>query len=64
MTPERTLPTLLQGVSVTVNGLPAYVDYVSPTQINALVPDDDTLGPVPVQVTAAGVKASSKAVGT
>jgi uncharacterized protein (TIGR03437 family) len=48
------LPTTLQGVSVTVNGLPAYVDYVSPTQINALVPDDDTVGPVPVQVTAAG----------
>ena len=48
------LPTTLQGVSVTVNGLPAYVDYVSATQINALAPDDDTLGPVPVQVTAAG----------
>jgi uncharacterized protein (TIGR03437 family) len=48
------LPTLLQGVSVTVNGLPAYVDYVSPTQINALAPDDGTLGPVPVQVTSAG----------
>jgi uncharacterized protein (TIGR03437 family) len=49
------LPTSLQGVSVSVNGLPAYVDYVSPTQINALAPDDDTLGPVQVQVTAAGV---------
>jgi uncharacterized protein (TIGR03437 family) len=48
------LPTSLEGVSVTVNGLPAYVDYVSPTQINALAPDDDTLGPVPVQVTTAG----------
>ena len=48
------LPTLLQGVSVTVNGLPAYVDYISPTQINALAPDDATLGPVPVQVTTAG----------
>jgi uncharacterized protein (TIGR03437 family) len=48
------LPTLLQGVSVTVNGLPAYVDYVSPTQINALAPDDGMLGPVPVQVTSAG----------
>jgi uncharacterized protein (TIGR03437 family) len=47
------LPTSLQGVSVTVNGLPAYVDYISPTQINALAPDDATLGPVPVQVTAA-----------
>jgi uncharacterized protein (TIGR03437 family) len=48
------LPTSLQGVSVTVNGLPGYVDYVSPTQINALAPDDATLGPVPVQVTTAG----------
>jgi uncharacterized protein (TIGR03437 family) len=48
------LPTTLQGVSVTVNGLPAYVDYVSPTQINALAPDDATLGPVPVQVTTTG----------
>jgi uncharacterized protein (TIGR03437 family) len=48
------LPTTLQGVSVTVNGLPAYVDYVSPTQINALVPDDATVGPVPIQVTTAG----------
>jgi uncharacterized protein (TIGR03437 family) len=47
------LPTALQGVSVTVNGLPAYVDYISPTQINALAPDDATLGPVPVQVTTA-----------
>ncbi len=54
------LPTTLQGVSVTVNGLPAYVDYVSPTQINALAPDDNTLGPVPVQVTTAG--ATSNAV--
>lgn len=49
------LPNSLQGVSVTVDGLPAYLDYVSPTQVNALVPDDDTLGPVPVQVTAGGV---------
>jgi uncharacterized protein (TIGR03437 family) len=49
------LPTSLQGVSVSVNGLPAYVDYISPTQINALAPDDDTLGAVQVQVTAAGV---------
>jgi len=48
------LPTLLQGVSVAVNGLPAYVAYISPTQINALAPDDATLGPVPVQVTTAG----------
>lgn len=46
------LPTSLSGVSVTINGLPAYVEYISPTQINVLAPDDSTLGPVQVQVTA------------
>jgi uncharacterized protein (TIGR03437 family) len=46
------LPTSLSGVSVTINGKPAYVEYVSPTQVNVIAPDDDTIGPVPVQVTA------------
>jgi len=46
------LPTSLQGVSVTINGEAAYVEYISPTQINVLAPDDATLGSVPVQVTA------------
>jgi uncharacterized protein (TIGR03437 family) len=32
------LPTLLDGVQVTVNGLPAPLNYVSPGQIQALVP--------------------------
>jgi uncharacterized protein (TIGR03437 family) len=45
------LPVALDGVSVTINGKPAYVDYISPTQINALAPDDDTIGQVQVQVT-------------
>jgi len=45
------LPTSLDGVSVTINGKPAYVEYISPTQINALAPDDDTIGQVQVQVT-------------
>jgi uncharacterized protein (TIGR03437 family) len=44
------LPTALDGVSVTVNGLPAYVFYISPTQVNVLAPDDSTLGPVAVHV--------------
>jgi uncharacterized protein (TIGR03437 family) len=46
------LPTSLQGVSVMVNGNPAYVEYISPTQINVLVPDSTTVGSVTVQVTA------------
>ena len=48
-----TLPTSLQGVSVTIDGLPAYVGYISPSQINVLAPDDTMVGPVQVQVTAA-----------
>jgi uncharacterized protein (TIGR03437 family) len=47
------LPTSLQGVSVTINGIPAYVEYISPTQINVLAPDDTTVGQVAVQVTVA-----------
>jgi uncharacterized protein (TIGR03437 family) len=39
------LPTSLQGVSVSINGVPA--------QINVLAPDDATAGTVQVQVTAA-----------
>ena len=49
------LPTALGGTTVTMNGLPAFVYYVSPNQINVLVPDDPTIGTIPVQViTAAG----------
>jgi len=47
------LPTSLQGVSVTIDGVAAYVEYISPTQINVLAPDDATVGAVQVQVTAA-----------
>jgi uncharacterized protein (TIGR03437 family) len=47
------LPTSLQGVSVTINGLPAYISYISPGQINVLAPDDATTGAVQVQVTTA-----------
>ena len=56
------LPTSLDGVSVTINGIPAYVEYISPTQINVLAPDDQTTGQVQVQVTAAGQKSNSFAV--
>ncbi len=47
------LPTSLEGVSVTVNGMPAFVEYISPTQINVLAPDDAATGSVQVQVTKA-----------
>lgn len=44
------LPTTLDGVSVRINGTAGYLSYVSPTQINVLVPDDGTEGDVQVQV--------------
>jgi uncharacterized protein (TIGR03437 family) len=53
------LPTSLSGVSVRINGLPAYVEYISPTQINVLPADDPTVGPVQVQVTAPGGTSNS-----
>jgi uncharacterized protein (TIGR03437 family) len=44
------MPTSLDGVSVTVNGKPAYVSFICPTQINVLTPLDSTVGPVAVVV--------------
>jgi uncharacterized protein (TIGR03437 family) len=53
-------PTALDGVSVTVNGIPAYVAYVSPGQINVQAPDDSSIGPgMQVQVTNAAGKSNT-----
>lgn len=43
-------PTSLDGVSVLIGGLPAYVYYISPTQINVLAPQVPS-GSAPVVVT-------------
>jgi uncharacterized protein (TIGR03118 family) len=45
----RSLPAKLDGVGVTVNGEPAFVSYISPTQINFLVPADLAPGPVEIR---------------
>ena len=44
------LPTALDGVGVTINGKRAFVQYISPTQINVQAPSDATVGPVSVVV--------------
>ncbi len=54
-----TLPTNLDGVSVTVNGKAAYVYYISPTQVNVLTPPGALSGSVPVQVTVNGIASPS-----
>ena len=57
------LPIQLDQVSVTIDGKPAYVYFISPTQINVLAPADTATGPVPVQVTYNG-KTSNTITGT
>ncbi|MCU1257845.1 MAG: repeat containing protein [Bryobacterales bacterium] len=44
-------PTSLDGTSVTIGGVPAYVDYISPAQVNAQVPFNVGTGPQSVSVT-------------
>jgi uncharacterized protein (TIGR03437 family) len=43
-------PTSLDGVSVMVNNKPAFVYYISPTQININAPEDTATGSVLIQV--------------
>lgn len=45
------MPTGLDSVSVSMNGEPAYVYYISPTQLNVLTPPDLAAGAVQVAVT-------------
>jgi uncharacterized protein (TIGR03437 family) len=44
------LPTSLDGVSVTIDGKPAFVSYISPSQINVQAPSDNSTGAVAVVV--------------
>ena len=49
------MPTTLGGVSVKINGKPAYIYFVSPNQVNVLAGLDATTGTVNVEVTNAAV---------
>ncbi len=53
------MPTQLDGVSVTVNGKPGYVYYVSPTQLNILTPPDAISESVQIQVTNNGAMSAT-----
>ncbi len=44
-------PTNLDGISVSINSKPAYVWYLSPTQLNVQAPEDSATGTVAVTVT-------------
>jgi len=50
----NTGPTALAGTTVTVGGQSAFIDYVSPTQVNVQVPSNVATGPQPVVVNTPG----------
>ncbi len=52
-------PLTLGGTSVTIDGNPAPVNFVSPGQVNVLAPADTNIGPVAVTVTTAGGASNS-----
>ena len=53
-------PTMLDGVSVSIDGKPAYVWYLSPGQLNVQAPEDTATGNV--QITVNNCKATSNAI--
>lgn len=57
------LPTLVDNVSVTIGGQPAYVYFISPTQINFIVPNL-SLGEQGITVTNSGIASASVNVET
>ncbi len=62
MTWTGNFPTSLGGTSVTIDGIPAYLSYVSPTLINVQAPDDTSSLPASVSVvvkTAGGTATST-----
>jgi uncharacterized protein (TIGR03437 family) len=52
------LPTSVAGTSVTIDGKPAYVNFVSAGQINVLAPNS-AIGDVPVVVANNGISSAS-----
>lgn len=44
-------PVVLDGTRVTINGSPAFVAYISPTQVNVQAPADAQTGPAEIKLT-------------
>lgn len=55
-------PTSLDGTKVTLGGQAAFIDYISPGQVNALVPSSIPTGPQQITVTTAQGTSSAYAV--
>ena len=55
---NENFPASMDGTSVTINNKPAFVYFISPTQVNVQAPTDSTVGPVSVVVTNNGVSSA------
>jgi uncharacterized protein (TIGR03437 family) len=55
-------PTALSGITVAINGIPAPLSYVSPTQINGQIPFETALGNATLTVSSNGVAAAPVAI--
>lgn len=49
------LPTTLDGVSVSINGEAAYINFVNPLQLDILIPPDVPAGPVQIEISNNGL---------
>ncbi len=56
------VPTTLDGVTATIDGIPAYVYFISPSQVNLVAPADPKQGPVQVVISNNGLVSASGTV--
>jgi uncharacterized protein (TIGR03437 family) len=59
---NESFPTSMDGTSVTVDGKPAFLYFISPGQVNFQAPSDAAQGPVSVVVTNNGVQSPAATV--
>jgi uncharacterized protein (TIGR03437 family) len=52
-------PTSLDGTKVTIGGQAAFIDYISPGQVNAQVPSNVGTGPMQMTITSSGVTSAA-----
>ncbi len=58
-TANENFPATMDGVSVTINDKPAFLYYISSTQVNVQAPSDSAIGPVNVVLTNNGVRSAA-----
>lgn len=59
---DKNLPTRIEGVRIQIGQRPAYINYISPGQLNVLTPADLPAGPADIQVTVSGTTSNIQTV--